>query len=144
MRLVTLFLIAAFAAPTVGVGSYQKIDGTIVDPITDKWGEVCGNCRRHLEPDADLPYAHLSYQNLSGANLFNARLYGANLGGASLYRAYQDGADLSYSHLYKANLSEAYLGGADPLSLTGSGIRCFFVASDAKVNRLGDSRIWRP
>jgi len=73
MRLVTLFLIAAFAAPTVGVGSYQ------------------------------------------------------------------DGADLSYAHLYKANL-----GGADPLSLTGSGIRCFFVASDAKVNRLGDSRIWRP
>ena len=78
MRLVTLFLIAAFAAPTVGVGSYQ------------------------------------------------------------------DGADLSYAHLYKANLYKANLGGADPLSLTGSGIRCFFVASDAKVNRLGDSRIWRP
>jgi hypothetical protein len=33
MRLVTLFLIAAFAAATVGAASYQKIDSTIVDPI---------------------------------------------------------------------------------------------------------------
>ena len=39
MRLVTLFLIAAFAASTVGAASYQKADGTIVDPILDRYGD---------------------------------------------------------------------------------------------------------
>jgi hypothetical protein len=33
MRLTTLFLIAAFAASTVAAASYQKTDGTIIDPI---------------------------------------------------------------------------------------------------------------
>jgi hypothetical protein len=33
MRLVTLFLIAPFAVSAVGTASYQKTDGTIVDPI---------------------------------------------------------------------------------------------------------------
>ena len=37
MRLVTLFLIAAFAASTVDGGSYQKTYGTIVDPIMNWW-----------------------------------------------------------------------------------------------------------
>jgi len=33
MRLFTLFLLAALAASSVGADSYQKTDGTIVNPI---------------------------------------------------------------------------------------------------------------
>ena len=38
MRLTTRFLIAAFAASTVDAASYQKTDGTIVDPILNGTG----------------------------------------------------------------------------------------------------------
>ena len=61
MRLVTLFLIAAFAASTVGAASYQKTDGTIVDPIlfnSNPWGPSPGEPHSYsgvnLEPDAYL------------------------------------------------------------------------------------------
>ena len=40
MRLTTLFLIAAFAASTVDAASYQKTDGTIVDPLTFQLGRM--------------------------------------------------------------------------------------------------------
>ncbi len=40
MRLATLFLVAAFAASMVGAASYQKTDGTIVDPILDRRYDV--------------------------------------------------------------------------------------------------------
>lgn len=66
IRLTTLFLIAAFAPSTVGAASYQKRDGTIVDPIM-KYFYVSGVSRfvpaaysgANLEPTADLTDANL-------------------------------------------------------------------------------------
>ena len=60
MRLVTLFLIAAFAASTVGAASYQKTDGTIVDPIQDRYYSGAS-----LEPSAYLYGANLTSANLT-------------------------------------------------------------------------------
>ena len=60
MRLTTLFLIAAFAASTVGAASYQKTDGTIVDPIMSiSQSSPIGYSGNNLEPDADLANADL-------------------------------------------------------------------------------------
>ena len=64
MRLVTLFLIAAFAASTVGAASYQKTDGTIVDPILDRYGDPHSYSGADLEPDADLTNADLTRADL--------------------------------------------------------------------------------
>jgi len=68
MRLVTLFLIAAFAASTVGAASYQKTDGTIVDPIWN-WA-------------LDEPYSYTGEDLKTNANLSNADLTGSNLAAA--------------------------------------------------------------
>ena len=73
MRLVTLFLIAAFAASTVGAASYQKTDGTIVDPMLDKYGEPHSYSGANLQPGADLSEAYLRYANLSGSDLSSLR-----------------------------------------------------------------------
>jgi hypothetical protein len=54
MRLVTLFLIAAFAASTVGAASYQKTDGTIVRPIQSVAGGDHPNTGNNLESYAIL------------------------------------------------------------------------------------------
>ncbi len=106
MRLVTLFLLAAFAASTVDAASYQKRDGTIVDPILSYPGYCCGGPHHYneanLEPGADLSGAYLT-----GASLYQADLRFANLTGAAL----------AYANLYGASLSDANLSDAN---LTGS------------------------
>ena len=58
MRLVTAFLIAAFAASTVDAASYQKIDGTIVAPIM-RYGSSSDHHYRgaNLEPEAGRHHA---------------------------------------------------------------------------------------
>jgi hypothetical protein len=105
MRLVTLFLIAAFAASTVDAGSYLKNDGTIVDPIMDIYGEP-HSYRGNLKPpvrvssppvEYDLPYA-----NLTGANLDNAHLSYANLHIAQMYNTSLSWADLLVVGAYPA------------------------------------------
>ena len=76
IRLTTLFLIAAFAPSTVGAASYQKRDGTIVDPIM-KCFYVSGVSRfvpasyngANLEPTADLTDANLNHAILVCADL---------------------------------------------------------------------------
>ena len=76
IRLTTLFLIAAFAPSTVGAASYQKRDGTIVDPIM-KYFYVSGVSRfvpasyngANLEPTADLTDANLNHAILVCADL---------------------------------------------------------------------------
>jgi hypothetical protein len=93
MRLVTLFLIAAFAASTVDAASYLKIDGTIVDPIMEESPySPHSYSGANLEPDADLSYAGLYYAGLYYAGLYYAGLY--------------------YAGLYYANLIDANLTGA--------------------------------
>ena len=128
MRLTSLFLLAAFAASTVGAASYQKRDGTIVDPIQSVNGGDLPYTGNNLEPSANLsnaslPFADLTGANMSdtilhGANLSNANLGGADLSGASLWGAdvhYADlsGANLTYLDLFNTNLTDSDLSGAD-------------------------------
>ena len=90
MRLLRLFLLAALAASSVNAASYQKTNGTIVDPILYySVGKIprpySGN---NLEPGADLTDAYLSnvslvYADLTGADLSNANLGGAHMTGAT-------------------------------------------------------------
>jgi len=84
MRLVKLFLLAAFAASTVDAASYQRTDGTIVDPIMDQNLDPHPYSGNNLEPNADLSYAILYNAYLWRANLSNANLTGANLRNANL------------------------------------------------------------
>ena len=80
MRLVTLFLIAAFAASTVGAASYQKNDGTIVDPIMNRLnGYPNPYSGANLKPFVDLTGADLSDAFLQDADLKEADLTGADL-----------------------------------------------------------------
>ena len=132
MRLVTLFLIAAFAASTVGAASYQKNDGTIVDPILSWWhGSNPSTMEPHsysganLEPGADL----------SGADLRFAYLYNANLSNADL-----TDANLTSVHLHNANLSNADLTDAD---LTGAHLR-YTDLTDAKLSNANLTSVHLP
>ena len=71
MRLVTLFLIAAFAVSTVGAALYQKTDCTIVDPIqinNPPFGGDHSYSGPNLEPSANLSDANLMGANLTGAS----------------------------------------------------------------------------
>ena len=82
MRLVTLFLIAAFAASTVDAASYQKTDGTIVDPIMNWYSDSPHSYSgANLEPEADLTDADLTNAPLTEANLTSAILTGVRSGG---------------------------------------------------------------
>jgi len=115
MRLVTLFLIAAFAASTVDAASYQKTDGTIVDPILNATvGGIHDYSGKNLGPDANLRKANLGLADLEDANLSHADLTRANLSHANLTRAslpYADltGAWMRYANLTGADLTNAYL-----------------------------------
>ena len=94
--------VSAFAA------SYQQIDGTIIDPIQDRFGGNHFYSGSNLEPGANLANANLANANLTSANLTNANLFSANPFSADLFSANLSGADLS-----QADLSGAYLTGAD-------------------------------
>ncbi len=50
MRRITLFLFAALAVGSIDAASYQKTDGTIVNPILDVHGNVLLYSGRNLEP----------------------------------------------------------------------------------------------
>jgi len=102
MRLVTLFLIAAFATSTVDAASYQKTDGTIVDPIRLTHGGPHSYSGVNLESGANLTGANLTNANLTGANLTGADLNGADLTHANLV----EDADLTGSNLTAARYWE--------------------------------------
>ena len=81
MRLLALLLISAIslASSSAFAASYQQNDGTIVDPIQDRFGGSISYSGNNLEPGATLDSANLAGANLSEANLFNAELTGAIL-----------------------------------------------------------------
>ena len=101
MRLVTLFLLAAFAVSTVDAASYQKTDGTIVDPIMDRYGATHSYSGVNLETGADLEDAELAGAGLTWADLTNANLTGADLTGVDL-----TGTTLTDATLAAAGLAE--------------------------------------
>jgi hypothetical protein len=109
MRVVGV-LAVALALGLLGEGawaaSYQKIDGTIVDPIPcwddtaafhGWWGTCDGS---HTYSGSDL---------VPGANLMGARLLGANLSRADLRSANLDDAMLQGANLADSDLSDADL-----------------------------------
>ena len=69
MRTITLFLFAALVVTSVDAASYQKTNGTIVNPILDNYGNVLAYSGNNLEPSAQLTFTNLSGANLTGANL---------------------------------------------------------------------------
>jgi hypothetical protein len=112
MRLVTLFLIAAFATSTVDAASYQKTDGTIVDPIRLTHGGPHSYSGVNLESGENLTGADLTGADLNGANLTNANLTGANLTGADLNGADLNGSTSCQSVLLSVGESLPWLGRA--------------------------------
>jgi MYXO-CTERM domain-containing protein len=118
MRTITLFLFAALVVTSVDAASYQKNDGTIVDPILDNNGNVLSYSGPNFEPSANLfeaeTYAaNLNHADLGFATLTYAYLYEANLTGATLIHADLQGAILIHADLTNADLSNANLHYAD-------------------------------
>ena len=92
-----------FTASYTHAASYQKVDGTIVDPILDKYD---GNPHPYGGRDLE-PYANLYHADLSGAYLSNATLPGANMSDTILH-----GANLNNANLAGADLTNAFYLGA--------------------------------
>jgi uncharacterized protein YjbI with pentapeptide repeats len=132
-------LAVALALGLLGEGawaaSYQKVDGTIVDPILDRQGNVLWYSGPNLEPgmsrptnavyltNADLSHADFRNTDLSQFNIEDADLSGSNLSGASLREArftrsilagsLLEGASLYWGDFAFADFSNAVLDGAD-------------------------------
>ena len=119
MRLVTLFLLATLATASASAASYQKNDGTIVDPIQYRGGGDHPYSGSDLMPDAYLTNADLIDANLIGADLTNANLTNANLTNANLTGADLTGVDLTGTTLTDATLAAA-VSSLSGLSTTGA------------------------
>jgi hypothetical protein len=113
-------LAIALALGLLGQGawaaSYQKVDGTIVDPIlvialTETGWPLFGFSHPYAGGSIG-PGADLSGADLWSAILNDADLVGVDLSGANLSRAKLRGADLTQANLTGANLIEADLSGA--------------------------------
>jgi len=104
-----MFLVMCITSARTEAASYQKRDGTIVDPILDTNGDVHTYSGPNLWRGANLVDA-----NLEGADLFNA-----NLATAFLELVNLTGADLTNTHLTGADLLGVRSGGitGDPFSL---------------------------
>ena len=127
IRIFLLFVLLVASVTSADGASYQKTDGTIVDPI--KYGTLMGEADHpyagdDLQPTAELSNVDLSYANLdsaalqhsdlSYANLYIVDLYTANLSGATLVGANLEtvrlfGADVSGANFEGANLRSAQL-----------------------------------
>ena len=108
-----------FTASYTHAASYQKVDGTITDPITTVSGGILNYSGPNLEPGADLTNANLREALLYSADLVGANLTGADLFGAALWNGScgTEGSNCFYEHgvnpsnLTGANLADANLTG---------------------------------
>jgi hypothetical protein len=107
----TLLIVAVMllTSSVAQAASYQKRDGTVVDPILYTWEDTHSYSGNNLEPNANLTNANLTNANLTDANLTDAYLPYANLWAAKLIGANLTGVDLTDATLYGANLSNAIL-----------------------------------
>ena len=108
MHRITLTIILLFSATAVDAAWYQKIDGTIVDPIQSVDGGDLSYSGKNLEPGVDLEGT-----NVNRPSLFEADLSGADLSGANLTYTYLDYADLTGADLTGAILLAAPMWSAD-------------------------------
>ena len=120
MRTNSLFLLVVLAATSLDAASYQKTNGTIVDPILRNNGTYHSYSGPNLEPGvtnigpsygADLSQAMLAYADLNGAHLSNTKLGYANLFNANLADAAINSVELNNSDMRGANLTDAYAAG---------------------------------
>ena len=119
---VTSILMLLLAATSAQAASYQKTDGTIVDPIqiSPLAGGDHGYAGNNLEPGGNLVGA-----DLHDAILVEAHLAGADLTGATLTDTWMADADLSNAILLGANLDSADIMGAtaDNANFRGAELR---------------------
>jgi len=129
-KLCSLVVISTLVHGSVALAaSYQKTDGTVIDPILDTASSTHPYNGPDLEPDAcldwgedlsganlagaDLSDVWMEGTDLSGANLIFANLAESNLSGADLSGADLSGADLTDSFLWNTNMESADLTGAN-------------------------------
>ena len=120
MSRITLFLSAVLATTAADAASYQKTDGTIVNPIQNRipFGGDHPYVGNNLEPGANLVGADLTQAGLveadfSGADLTNAILIDASLNDADFSDAVLLGAALNQSDIMGMNANGADMRGAD-------------------------------
>ena len=115
-RLLILVALVTLASSSAFAASYQRTDGTIVDPI-QCWDFGCvGNhpySGNNLEPGADLDGANMSNADLINANMSNANLTSAFMTFANLTSAFLINANLTSAFLTNANLTNANLTNAN-------------------------------
>jgi hypothetical protein len=110
-----------FTGSVSQAASYQKIDGTIVDPILYAYGPPHSYSGNDLEPNAYLSSADLRYTNMQQVDLSGADLRYADLRYADLRYADLRYADLLVVDLGEAKLTDADLTGLDLTSATLTG-----------------------
>ena len=129
MRKLALILISALSlsSSSAFAVSYQRTDGTIVDPMQSVYGGSHTYSGVDLEPGASLSGAYLSGADvpdadLNGATMISAELDYANLLNADLTEVMMFSVLLDYANLTGANLTDAGLPHADLVSadLTGA------------------------
>ena len=119
ITLTIILLFSATAATAVDAASYQKTDGSIVDPIQIYYsGGVHSYSGNNLGPGVNLFEAGLHNADLTGADLTGAILHAAILDhayltDADLTNADLTDADLSFADLTNADLRDAVLTGVD-------------------------------
>jgi uncharacterized protein YjbI with pentapeptide repeats len=112
MRRFALVVIAVtlLSGSVTQAGSYQKTDGTIIDPIRSHFTGLPHSYNgNQLKPNADLANAELTYADLPYANLTSALLRHANLTHANLTHANLENAILGSADLGNATLTDAIL-----------------------------------
>ena len=128
--LTTAVLLAMLSPPSlVYAASYQKTDGSIVDPILDVWGNDHPYAGPNLMPGASLVGADLGgaivliEADLAGADLSSANLVSARLNDADLTDANLDGAVLPAAHLLGTTLENVDLSNTDLNYVVSGGIQ---------------------
>ena len=133
-----VFAIALMSGGVADAASYQRTDGTIVDPIEYRC-EATHPCGAHpyagadLAPGvlgfeaalggADLDYASLSGSDFREADFSLAALWQADLSNSDLRGASINGAELGYTNLADADLRQADLAGAQLTYTVLTGVR---------------------
>ncbi len=131
MRFV-LIVYGLFIATAVNAASYERTDGSIVNPILDTSGSILSYSGPNLTPgvvlsgenlasadllDADLQGSDMSNINLSSAKMWRSDLRGTNLtssdlSGVFLFRSDMRGTDMTSAVLPNGDLQEVDLLGA--------------------------------
>jgi len=82
-----VFFVTCVTGSFSPAASYEKRDGTIVEPILDTSGSTHPYDWTNLGPHAEAPFARLDNADLLNAGLDHAKMSGTVMTGANLDRA---------------------------------------------------------